>query len=255
MRRAWLDFLFALRFLTVARLPWLRWESDRLRAATLWFPLVGALVGLLGFAVLWGSASVLPAAAAAGLALAAMVWATGALHEDGLSDVADGFGAHVSRERALEIMRDSRIGAFGAVALVLSLGLRWSALAALAAAAEPVALAAALAGAAAAGRAGMLVAARMLAPARPGGLGAALGPGPGAGALAGGLATAAAIALAAGPAGLGALAAAALAAGGVIRIARRRIGGHTGDVLGAVSVAAETAALLAFAGALAGGAR
>ena len=58
--------------------------------------------------------------------------ATGCLHEDGLSDVADGFGGGKTRERKLEIMRDSRIGAYGACALVLSVLLRWSALADLA---------------------------------------------------------------------------------------------------------------------------
>ena len=66
---------------------------------------------------------------AAALALAAAMLATGCLHEDGLSDVADGFGGGKTRERKLEIMRDSRIGAYGAAALVMSVLIRWSALA------------------------------------------------------------------------------------------------------------------------------
>lgn len=255
MTRTASQILIALRFLTQVRLPGPVWEPESLRAAMRWFPLVGGVVGLVGFAVLWLGATVLPASLAAGLALGAMIWMTGGLHEDGLSDVADGLGGAVPRERALEIMRDSRIGAYGAIALVLVLGLRWSALAALAPAAAPLSLAAAVVGSAAAGRAGVLVAARVLPPARPGGLGAALGTGPDAGALVIGLGTAAAIALAGGPAGLGALAAAGLATVAVVRLARRRLGGHTGDVLGTVSLTAETAALVAFAAALAGGAR
>jgi adenosylcobinamide-GDP ribazoletransferase len=70
----------------------------------------------------------LAAAPSAALALASMALATGCLHEDGLSDVADGFGGGKSREQKLEIMRDSRIGAYGAVTLGLSLLIRWSAL-------------------------------------------------------------------------------------------------------------------------------
>src|SRR5690606_40192087 len=74
----------------------------------------------------------LPSGPAAALALAAAMLMTGCLHEDGLSDVADGIGGGSTRERKLEIMRDSRIGSYGTAALVISLLLRWSALAALA---------------------------------------------------------------------------------------------------------------------------
>ncbi len=92
-------------------------------------PVAGVIVGLigagaLGLTQLFG----LPPLLCAGLATAAMVAATGALPEDGLSDVADGFGGGSTRERKLEIMRDSRIGAYGAVALALVLILRASAL-------------------------------------------------------------------------------------------------------------------------------
>jgi adenosylcobinamide-GDP ribazoletransferase len=249
MRAAARDLLMAVGFLTILPTPRAAWDGVDLRGAMRWFPAVGALVGALGFAVLWAGSAVLPAPVAAGLALGAMVWATGALHEDGASDLADGCGAHCDREKALEIMRDSRIGAFGAIALIFAIGLRWSALAALAGAA-PSALAAAMVGSAAVGRAGILVAARLLPPARPGGLGAALGAGPDGVALAVGLGTAVALALAAGPPGLWALAAAGAAVALVIRIAWRRLGGHTGDVLGAVCVAGESAALIGFAAAL-----
>ena len=218
------------------------------RAAWAW-PLVGALLGgagaLGGLACLAGG---LPPAAAAGAALSVQVLATGALHEDGLADLADGLGGGPDRERRLEIMRDSRIGAFGAVALILGLGLRWSLTAALLPAAP-----AALLAAAALSRAAMAAAMATLPPARPDGLSAMAGR-PGAAAiLAAGLALALA-GLAAGPAPafLAALGAAGAAAG-VGALARSRLGGQTGDVLGAAQQAAEIAALAGLAAALAGG--
>ena len=88
-------------------------------------PVAGAVVGLVGALVLALTALLgLPPLLRAGLATAALVAATGALHEDGLADVADGFGGGATRARKLEIMRDSRIGAYGAIALALSLILR-----------------------------------------------------------------------------------------------------------------------------------
>jgi len=95
-------------------------------------PVAGAAVGLAGALVLALTAKLgLPAFMRAGLATATLVVATGGLHEDGIADVADGFGGGATRADKLEIMRDSRIGAFGATALFLSLGLRAAALAAL----------------------------------------------------------------------------------------------------------------------------
>lgn len=93
------------------------------------FPIMGALVGLLGgLAFLAATLLGLPTLPAALLALLATVLATGALHEDGLADTADGLGAGDDRERALAIMRDSRIGSFGALALLFSLLARLMAL-------------------------------------------------------------------------------------------------------------------------------
>ena len=92
-------------------------------------PVVGAVIGAVGAAVYWLMHFLhVPAFPAAALAVVATVAATGALHEDGLADVADGFGGGATRERKLEIMRDSRIGAYGASALALSLLVRWSAI-------------------------------------------------------------------------------------------------------------------------------
>ena len=216
------------------------------RAAWAW-PLagagVGALAGLAGWAAL---AAGLPAAVAAGLVLTVQVVVTGALHEDGLADVADGFWGGWTPERRLEIMRDSRIGAYGALALVLGVGLRWAALAALA----PSALLFAPIAAGALSRAGMAAVMAALAPARPGGLAASVGrPSPVTAALAGALGLVVA-GLAVGPpaAFLAALAVAAAAAG-MAALARAKLGGQTGDVLGAAQQAGELAVLVALAAA------
>jgi adenosylcobinamide-GDP ribazoletransferase len=94
-------------------------------------PVAGAIVGVVGAGVLAATEVLgLPRLISAGLATAALIAVTGALHEDGLADTADGFGGGATRERKLEIMRDSRIGAFGAVALALSILIRVAALAA-----------------------------------------------------------------------------------------------------------------------------
>ncbi|GGA01533.1 adenosylcobinamide-GDP ribazoletransferase [Elstera cyanobacteriorum] len=106
------------------------------------FPVIGAAIGAVTGGLFWGlSAAGLPALAAAGLALAAQMALTGALHEDGLADMADGFGGGLTRDRKLEIMRDSRLGTYGGAALVLSLLIRAGLLAATPPAAAPALLA------------------------------------------------------------------------------------------------------------------
>jgi adenosylcobinamide-GDP ribazoletransferase len=90
---------------------------------------VGLCVGAVSAGVLWAGEALFGMAVAVGLSMAASVLITGAFHEDGLADTADALGGAVSRERALEIMKDSRIGAYGAIALVLVLGLKAAALA------------------------------------------------------------------------------------------------------------------------------
>ena len=184
----------------------------------------------------------LPPWIAALLALGVTVWLTGALHEDGLADAADGFGGGRDRERKLAIMRDSRIGSYGVLALILSLGLRAAALAALA---EPAAVMAALIAVHAAARAPLPLAMAAAPLARGSGLAAATGrPGllPALIALALGLAVAM---LALGPAaGAASWLVASVAAVIVLALARAQIGGYTGDVLGAIEQAGEIAALL-----------
>jgi adenosylcobinamide-GDP ribazoletransferase len=129
-------FFVATQFLTRLPTPQLAaFETSWLSASARYFPLVGSLVGAINVGVWWVARQVLPASVAVGLMLAVSMLVTGAFHEDGLADTCDGLGAGGSRERILGIMKDSRIGAFGAIALFLTLGLKWTALVAL-----PVAL-------------------------------------------------------------------------------------------------------------------
>jgi adenosylcobinamide-GDP ribazoletransferase len=125
-------FLMATQFLTRVPVPsasdfQARWLGASLR----YFPLVGGIVGLINVAVWWLSSQWFPRAVAVGLMLAASLLLTGAFHEDGLADICDGLGGGNTRERALAVMKDSRIGAFGALGLLMLLGLKWSTLVAL----------------------------------------------------------------------------------------------------------------------------
>lgn len=131
-------FFVALQFLTRAPAPrWVGFEPAWLQACPRHFPLVGTCVGLWGAAVLHGALALWPPLVASVLSLAATVWLTGAFHEDGLADTFDGLGGAVDRERALSIMKDSRIGSYGAIALALACLLKITTVAALAAAAPP----------------------------------------------------------------------------------------------------------------------
>ncbi|MFB9978414.1 adenosylcobinamide-GDP ribazoletransferase [Mesorhizobium kowhaii] len=123
------DIALCLVFFTRLPLPVFDFRGRSLAAAIWAAPVAGLVVGLIG-AIVFATAERfgLAIGPAAALALVATVLTTGCLHEDGLSDVADGFGGGKSRGRKLEIMRDSRIGAYGAMALALSLLIRWSAL-------------------------------------------------------------------------------------------------------------------------------
>jgi len=235
------DIAEALGLLT--RLP-VQTDGTRTAEAAWAWPLAGVLVGLLSAVI----ASVamflgLPPAIAAGLALATQIILTGALHEDGLADCADGFWGGADPDARLSIMKDSRIGAYGVIALILSLGLRWGALAVLfdaSAVFGPMLAAAALS------RVPMAALMHWLAPVRPGGLSADVGrPGQDAVILAAATGLLAALLVA----GLGALLAAAIAAAlcwGISRLALAKIGGQTGDVLGACQQIAEIGMLMVF---------
>ena len=226
-------------------------------AAAVWaFPLVGAGLGFAGGIVFLAATWLgVPSLAAALLALGVIALATGALHEDGLADAADGLGGGRDRAHKLSIMRDSRMGAYGGLALIFAVGLKAAALAAIGDGA-PLAALAALGVTGAMSRAFMVVMMVQLPPARADGLGAGAGrPRPAAGAAAVILALLVTGALLAGHGWLPAsvtIAAGAVAAGAIAALARNQLGGTTGDVLGAAQQVAETAMLLALAAMLTG---
>ena len=237
------DLKTGLAFLT--RLPILRSEpaagSDIARVS--WtFPVVGAGVGMVGALVYWLAGLGLDPILSAILAVAATLLVTGALHEDGLADTADGFGASVSRERKLDIMRDSEIGTYGASALILSFMLRVGAVVSLA---EPGLAALALIAAHAGGRAVLPVFMRLVPNARQDGLSANAGEPPQNGALIAVLLGLLVLPLCL---GFGATLIAALLLACVIGLMAwlcvRQIGGQTGDVLGAVEQVSEIVILL-----------
>jgi adenosylcobinamide-GDP ribazoletransferase len=213
-------------------------------------PVAGAIIGGAGGAALFCARAVgLPILPAAICAVAALVAVTGALHEDGLADVADGFGGGATREKKLEIMRDSRLGSYGAIALALALMLRVASLAALTERGLGLAISALICAGAVSRTAGLLPL-LLSAPARRDGAGAAM-PRPAGDATRLALILAGAASVPLLFAGLSvsqvlcAGIAAALAAFVVTRLAERQIGGYTGDVLGATQQAAEIAVLLA----------
>ena len=247
--RAWTDDLAAaLRLLTRLPVPrHLPADPDWSRAGRA-YPLVGLLIGSIGaLAFVLAGFLGLPAVLCALLALAATIAVSGALHEDGLADVADGFGGGGDRDRKLAIMRDSRIGTYGVLALLLSVGLRAAALVALGAPAlgAPALVAAALPAVHALARALLPAVMLGLPLARRDGLAAAtgkprardvftaLGLGIGAVWLLWGPGTALLL-----------FAVAAAVAAGLSWLARRQVSGYTGDLLGAVEQAVETVLLL-----------
>jgi adenosylcobinamide-GDP ribazoletransferase len=211
-------------------------------------PIVGMGVGLLGAAV-YGVAQALhlPPWPAAVLAVAATLIVTGALHEDGLADVADGFGGGATRERKLEIMRDSRIGTFGVCALILSFLLRVGALTNLG---DPGLVAAVLIAAHAAGRAPIAAFMRFIPAARTDGMSADAGRPSQASAMVAVLLGFVPLMMALGFAA-GVVAAVLLAAGfGFMAwLCKRQIGGQTGDVLGTLEQIGEIVVLLVAAAA------
>lgn len=217
-------------------------------ATTTWaWPLVGVVVGgLAGGVAALALAMGVPAGPSAALALILQALLTGGLHEDGLADAADGLYGGATPERRLEIMKDSRIGSHGALALGLVTLTRWSALAAICAAGQPVA---ALVAAGAVSRTGMALVMAILPAARRSGLSHGSGRPTAAMAgwtLAAGLAV---TALATGAATVPLVLAAAAVSAVIARTAMRRIGGQTGDILGTVQQLAEAATLVVLAAA------
>jgi adenosylcobinamide-GDP ribazoletransferase len=248
-------FLVATQFLTRLPVPALRgFQTSWLTQSARYFPLVGVLVGLINVGIWWLAARWFPVTVAVGIMLAVSMLVTGAFHEDGFADACDGFGGGTTTERTLAIMKDSRVGAYGALGIAVLLGLKWATLVALPSAAFSI----------------LVIGAHMLS--RWCAIGLIWGlryvreddnakAKPLAGSLSGvdwmlsGLiGTAAllpaflsrdqrenqAILLASGAAALAAVITAVLAAAYI----RRRIGGYTGDCLGAVQQLAELAFLM-----------
>lgn len=244
------DVYLSVVFLT--RLPAPGWPdaASRKLAAGMWaFPVAGVLVATVaGLVYAVCDAIGLPVYISALFAVVTLIIATGGLHEDGLSDLADGIWGGADSARRLEIMSDSRIGAYGAIALIVSVAGRAAAIAAIS---EPLFVLGALVASAAVSRAMMPAMMAFGKPAKPTGLGAGAGTPDGA-TWCIALLVAAAISAIAAPAGwLICLIAAAIGAALIGWFARRNVGGYTGDVLGAGQQVAELFALMMIASVIA----
>jgi len=203
--------------------------------------------------VLWTASAWWPLPLAVGLSMAATVWLTGGFHEDGLADTCDGLGGSADRERALQIMKDSRVGSYAVLGLLLVLGLKATALVGLAQHGLAQALAAGVMAHAASRSAAVVLLHRLPyagdpahAKAKP--LAERVTPGCAAAALAWSVALAAALAAVLGAAVLRPLLVAAVGCALTTVVCarwfRRRLGGTTGDTLGAAQQFAELAVLL-----------
>lgn len=237
------DLPLALVLLTRLPLPHLpRHVFDRQASAVWAFPLVGLVIGALACAVGWMATSLnLPVTVAAVLTVAMLILTTGAMHEDGLADTADGLWGGFDKERRLEIMKDSHIGTYGVLALILSQLLRYGAIAALISAGSIWALLVACIWS----RALMPVLMTTLPNARQSGLSHGVGrPGPFQVGLGLGLAMALCL-MVAGPTVPLVLLVACFSVFGLALIAKAKIGGQTGDILGGSQQIAELTCLLA----------
>ena len=241
------EAVLAFALLTRLPLPGLAIRPEAKLCDYVWaFPVAGLAVGQIGASVLLltRALGVSPAMAALA-ALAVIALATGALHEDGLADFCDGIGGGRTRERKLEIMRDSRIGSYGAVALMLATAARWTALSELA---DPQLAASVLVLASTLARGLLVIMIEYWRPARTDGLAAAGGrchP------LCSGITVVLSVGISlaltsAAVAGI-ALACAALAIIAIGFLAQRHLGGYTGDAFGAAEQLAEVSVLAAAA--------
>jgi adenosylcobinamide-GDP ribazoletransferase len=139
MRRQALLFLVAIQFLTRLPVPqFAGFQTSWLSESARFFPVVGALVGAIAVGIWWLATLIFSPVVAVGLMMSASLLLTGAFHEDGFADVCDGFGGGGTRETVLSIMKDSRIGAYGAIGIAMMLGLRWSILVSLPYSAFPI---------------------------------------------------------------------------------------------------------------------
>lgn len=235
--RNWLfDVPVALVLLTRLPLPALPEAAFRNSARAVWaYPVVGILLGVLIACVMFMTQT-LPAPLSAGLVLAALTVLTGAMHEDGLADTADGLWGGSDRARRLDIMKDSRIGAYGVLALIIVMGLRWHGLTG----AEWTAILSALV----LSRAMMPALMWALPHARSTGLSHSVGrPGLGPSLAAVSIGAVVTVSLT-GALGFLALAVACGTAALIATVAKSKIGGQTGDILGATQILSEVAILI-----------
>lgn len=236
-----LDVAVALALLTRLPLPRLPVAAFAHQARAAWaFPLAGLAIALPAAAIGQAALAIgLPSTLSAGLLVTVLIVLSGAMHEDGLADTADGFWGGFDQNRRLEIMSDSRIGTYGVLALIVSVALRWGSFAAILQAGHwPAVIAVA-----ALSRAPLPVLMTILRPARDGGLSHKVGvPGWPISLLAVCLGVTIALLCVGGVIILPALAA-TLAIAGLALVARAKIGGQTGDVLGATQQIAEVVLL------------
>lgn len=235
-------FLVGMMFLTRLPVPiGLIFSEGRLARAARYFPLVGILVGLITGGVFFVSCQFLDPTLSGFLAVIMGLFVTGALHEDGLADCCDGLGGGHTRERTLEIMRDSRIGAYGTCALIGSIGLRAFAIGGMSAFEGFIALIIAH------GLSRGLIPLVLMSGkyARTRGLASSVADGVKSWEALLSVGFSAVLVFLAGPeAGLATFAAAILTSGVMLSILVRRLGGYTGDGLGAVQQVAEISALI-----------
>lgn len=233
------DLLIGFALLTRMPLPHPK-NFDRSAAAAWTYPLVGAVLSAPFFLIGWLLITLgVPEFAAAGVAVAALIFATGALHEDGLADMLDGLWGGWDRAQRLDIMKDSRIGAYGVLGLAVAVPVKISLIAALFAAGQFWAILVVMT----VSRAAMVVVMYQLPNARQNGLSAEVGR-PALRAMQIALAIAVLPALVLGTTGIWMLIVCAGMVFGIMRIAEAKIGGQTGDILGATQQITELVALV-----------
>ncbi len=244
------QFIEAARFLTRVPFPSTGDKTLNLSEAFVMFPVVGARIGAFSGVLFWVALIIgLPSFLAAVIAIGGTIILTGALHEDGLGDVADGFGGGKTREQKLNIMRDSRVGSYGVLCLSLMVAARLGVLIALSDTYTPLAILLVLMAGAAVSRGSMVGIVSHLPPARVDGLAASLSPSQANTMLT--YAVALAIALVVMLPVMTVLSAAIAVISAVVAtilfaaLALRQIGGQTGDVAGAAQQIAEIFFLMA----------
>lgn len=240
-------FFIAVGFFSRLPVPgWVEFSPDKLGRAARFLPLVGWLIAVIGAAVFWLAVQVLPVELAVVLSMAATIRATGAFHEDGWADTCDGLGGGWTRDQVLQIMKDSRIGSYGAIGLVLMLLAKYLVLSALGADEDYPLLAALLVAHPLSRLAAVSIMALLdYARSDDSAKSAPVARRPDAGEL--GIATLAGVLpllLLPAAAALTALGLAAVVVVMALRTFARRLGGYTGDTLGAVQQLSEIAIYL-----------